>query len=601
MSTHRNIDRICVVVLVLTLLLTVAFMNGKRLGIQVVADEDAESYRGSAYFTENDLDGNWADNAYTTYIILDSNGGKIDGNGAYFLNGDLVIANGGWYVISGTLKDGSIIVDSQDSSKVWIRLDGVNVNCSDDACIQINQADKVFLTLAEGTENTLTSGRSYSEDALSDNTGGVIFSHDDLTINGSGSLAIEAGYQHGIDGNDSLVITGGTISITAPQDGIHVNDSLRYTEASLTVEAGDDAIHSGDELYVESGTILIKSCYEGLEATTIDIAGGDITIYPGDDGINASNGSSVSGFGGAMGDRMPAMTGEVPHMAEKEELEKAVERDMPSEQQEVYIRIGGGNLTIINETGRDADGLDSNGSIYIDGGTILVSLTGDGSNCAIDFGSESGGKCIVTGGTVLAFGGSDMAEAFSSESTQCAILYNLDSVMQEETKFQVINSEGEEVLSYTPDCSYSSIAFSSPALTVNETYTVVSGDHSDELTLGSTAITVGDSGASAGGMQPGSRFNMKPDDLENTERGFLSEQEGISASERSASADGKRGTPPQQNDDDKMAQSLTEEAQQTDDGFTLLMEIDRNTWILLGVSFFTLAAANLFAAKYRKW
>lgn len=514
MSTHRNIDRICIAVLVLTLLLTVAFMNGKKLGIKAVIDEDAESYSGSTYFTENDLDGDWADNAYTTDITLDSSGGKIDGNGAYFLNGDLVISNGGWYVLSGTLEGGSIIVDAHDSSKVWIRLNGVTVNCSDDACIQIDQADKVFLTLAEGTENTLTSGSSYSEDARSDNTGGTIFSHDDLTINGSGSLTIEAGYKHGIDGNDSLVITGGTISITAPQDGIHVNDSFRLTEASLTIDAGDDAIHSDDKLYVESGTILITSCYEGLEATAIDIAGGDITIYPSDDGLNANNGSPSIGFGGDTDRELPPMSGKVPaipsgdrsQMPEKAETEN----DMTSDQEETYIRIGGGNLTIINETGRDADGLDSNGSIYIDGGTILVSLSGDGSNCAIDYGSESGGECVVTGGTVLAFGGSDMAEAFSSDSTQCAVLYNLDSVMQAGTLFQVINSTGEEVLSYTPACSYSSIAFSSPALTVNEIYTVVYGENSVELTLESTVMTVGNS-RKKGGMRPGNRDN--PDHL----------------------------------------------------------------------------------------
>ena len=266
MSTHRNIDRICIVVLVLTLLLTVAFMNGEKLGIRVIADEDAEGYSGSTYFTANDLDGDWADNAYTTYITLDGSGGKIDGNGAYFLNGDLVISNGGWYVLSGTLENGSIIVDAYDSSKIWIRLNGVTVSCSDDACLQIDQADKVFLTLAEGTENSFTSGSSYSEDALSDNTGGAIFSHDDLTVNGSGSLTITAGYKHGIDVNDSLVISGGNITIDAPQDGIHVNDSFRFTGASLIIDAGDDAVHSDDELYVESGTILINSCYEGLES-----------------------------------------------------------------------------------------------------------------------------------------------------------------------------------------------------------------------------------------------------------------------------------------------------------------------------------------------
>ena len=301
MSTHKNIDRICIVVLVLTLLVTVAFMNGEKLGIRVVADEDAESYSGSTYFTENDVDGDWADNAYTTYITLDGSGGTIDGNGAYFLDGDLVISNGGWYVLTGTLEDGKIIVDAHDSSKVWIRLNGVTVSCSDDACLRVDQADKVFLTLAEDTENSFTSGTVYSEEALADNTGGTIFSHDDLTINGSGSLSITAGFKHGIDVNDSLVITGGTITITAPQDGIHVSDSLRFMEASLTIDAGDDAVHSDDELYIESGTVLINSCYEGFEAVTIDITGGDITMYPTDDGINANGGSSTMGFGGPGG------------------------------------------------------------------------------------------------------------------------------------------------------------------------------------------------------------------------------------------------------------------------------------------------------------
>ncbi|MCR5174579.1 MAG: carbohydrate-binding domain-containing protein [Oscillospiraceae bacterium] len=678
MSTHRNIDRICIVVLVLTLLLTVAFMNGEKLGIRAVADEDAESYSGSEYFTANDLDGDWADNAYTTYITLDSSGGKIDGNGAYFLDGDLVISGGGWYVLSGTLEGGSIIVDAYDSSKIWIRLDGVTVSCSDDACLRIDQADKVFLTLAEGTENAFSSGSSYSEEALADNTGGAVFARDDLTINGSGSLTITAGYKHGIDANDSLVITGGNIAITAPQDGIHVNDSFRFTAASLTIDAGDDAVHSDDELYVESGMICITSCYEGLEAITIDITGGDITIYPSDDGINANGSSSAMGFGGGMGDaastdntqdpgggeengtsagsdsqdgEMPSMPSGAMSQATEETAQTADASS--SEQEETYIRISGGNLTIVNETGRDADGLDSNGSIYIDGGTIHISLLGDGGNCAIDYGSESGGEFIVTGGKLLAFGDSSMAEEFSSASTQCAVLYNLDSSVQAGTLFQVISSTGEEILSYSPACSYSSIAFSSPDLTVGETYTVVYGESSAELTLESTAMTVGNSGG-MGGMQPGNMNNMQPgnmgsmdtEDAESTAGGSFPGSEGTSDSERPTPPDGGMGTPPQQRNDDNTMQSelsgsnnenssegaetensggnssesafpqnngsggmsgfMQEEASSTadtenvSDGFVSLTELDGNVWILLGMSFFILAAAILFALKYRQ-
>ena len=83
MSTHRNIDKICIVILVLTLLVTVVFMNGEKLGIEVIPDEDAENYTGTAYFTANDLDGTWSDNAYTTYITLSGDTAQIKGNGAY--------------------------------------------------------------------------------------------------------------------------------------------------------------------------------------------------------------------------------------------------------------------------------------------------------------------------------------------------------------------------------------------------------------------------------------------------------------------------------------------------------------------------------------
>lgn len=634
MSTHKNIDRICVVVLVLTLLVTAAFMNGEKLGIRAIADEDAESYSGSTYFTENDVDGDWADNAYTTYITLDGSGGTIDGNGAYFLDGDLVISNGGWYVFTGTLEDGKIIVDAHDSSKVWIRLNGVTVSCSDDACLRVDQADKVFLTLAEGTENSFSSGTAYSEEALADNTGGTIFSHDDLTINGSGSLSITAGYKHGIDVNDSLVITGGNITITAPQDGIHVSDSLRFMEASLTIDAGDDAVHSDDELYIESGTVLINSCYEGFEAVTIEIAGGDITMYPSDDGINANGGSSTMGFGGPGGggtngmpsppdfsDRdmssmsntseggmppmpgemsgtsstdgemsgmpsqgeMPSTPGEMPGTAQAENSDTD---DTAADEKETYIRISGGTLTIINETGRDADGLDSNGSIYIDGGDIRISLPGDGINNAIDYGSESGGECIVTGGTILAFGGSGMAEEFSESCTQCAVLYNVGSTLEAGTLFSLLDPEGEEIISYTPECSYSSVSFSLPEMTVGETYTVVCGENSSELTMDSTAVSAGTTaGENIGGNAGGHAFGMGG--MGGMRRGGMGFQNGSAENRSAESGSVEYGS----------TESESTESESTESGST---ESENAVWLFLGASFLALTAAILFAKYYRK-
>jgi len=114
-------------------------------------------------------------------------------------------------------------------------------------------------------------------------------------------------------------------------------------------------------LYIESGNINISSCYEGLEAIDITIAGGAIDITPTDDGINANGSGNRS-----------------------------------------VIRITGGDITITNANGRDADGLDSNKDIYISGGTLFISVVGDGSNSAIDYGTENGGVCEISGGTVIA-------------------------------------------------------------------------------------------------------------------------------------------------------------------------------------------------------
>ena len=114
----------------------------------------------------------------------------------------------------------------------------MDIRCSDDACLRVDQADKVFLTLAEGSVNSMASGESYSDAALADNTGGAIYAHDDLTINGSGSLSVTAAYKHGIDANDELVITGGTLTVDAVGDGLHVRDNLRICDASITLTAG---------------------------------------------------------------------------------------------------------------------------------------------------------------------------------------------------------------------------------------------------------------------------------------------------------------------------------------------------------------------------
>ena len=483
MSTSKHIDIICVVVLVLSLLLTVLFMNGEALGIEKVVDEDAEANSGSAYFTANDLNGDW-DTSSATVITLNGGSAKVSGSGAYAYDGGVVISNAGWYVISGTLTDGSITVDAYDSSKVWILLSGALITCSDDACLRVDQADKVFLTLAEGTENSFQSGAEYSEDALSDGTGGAIFAHDDLTINGSGTLRITAEYKHGIDANDALVITGGTIDITAPEDGLHVNDEFNFCGASLTVSAGDDGIHSDTSVYIESGTVLINECNEGVEAPQIEISGGDVTIYPSDDGLNANGGSVSFGFFPGMQQTETAVTSDTEDSAEEDE-------------EESYIRISGGTLTIVNANARDADGIDSNGSIYISGGTIRVSMA-DSGGYALDCGSESGGVMEISGGTLVGCGSYAMAESFDSSSAQPSILYTYSAGVEAGTTVALEDTDGNVILSYEAPCAFSCVNLSCPELTLGETYLMVIGDNVEEITIEEVSASYGD--AQSGGF-----------------------------------------------------------------------------------------------------
>ena len=595
MSTHNTLDKICVAIVICSLVLTVLFMNGEALGITKIVDEDAEQNSDSAYFTTNDQNGSW-DTTGAAAITLTGDGASISGNGAYVYDGNVVIAEAGRYVLSGSLEDGSIIVDAHDSSKVWILLDGVEINCSDDACIQVDQADKVFLTLAEGSENTLISGSAYSDTALSDGTDGAIFAHDDLTINGSGSLTVTAQYSHGISANDDLVITGGTITISAADDAIHVNDSIRIKDAAITVtagddgllttnevengylyiesgtlditasgdgihttgdvtvaggetniSAGDDGIHSDASVFVQSGTILISDCYEGIEALIIDVSGGDVSINCEDDGFNANGGSSdMFGGGGQMGGgqndgtfghggmhgsgtdegttgEMPTppdmgeegMSGGMPAGQETDTASGSGQSSADTEDVETYISISGGNIRIVNEVGQDADGLDSNGDIKISGGTIYISLLGTGSNCAVDYASESGGVAEITGGTIIACGASSMAEGFDTTSTQASILYNTSTVAEAGTTLTVADADGSVLLSWEVPCGFSSALISCPEMKVGGTYTVSAGGTSEEITLEGVSTTYGDSqgGMHGGDMGQGGMHGggMRPD------------------------------------------------------------------------------------------
>lgn len=565
MSTNRHIDAICAAVTFMTVLLAILFMNGAALGIEPIADEDA----GTGQFTANDLDGAWD---ATGAARIDLTEGTVTGNGAYILDGDVHIVYGGKYVLSGALANGSVIVEADGNDKIWLLLDGADIHCEDSAALLVEQAEKVFLTLADGTENAISSGSAYRQDAVNAGIDGAVFARDDLTINGSGSLTVAGAYQHGIVCNDDLVIAGGTVTVTATQDGLHANDSTRIANADLTITAGDDGVTvSNDEntgyFYMESGRVTIPSCYEGIEAINVTIDGGTMDITSTDDGINANGAGSLS----------PVIT------------------------------VNGGDVRIVNTQGMDADGMDSNGNITINGGRVFVSVVGAGANSAIDYGSENGGVCQVNGGTLVACGGSGMVESLDATSAQGFV--ETAAMGAAGTRLTLADESGNMLLDETIPNPFTYVMLSAPGMTGGGRYTLSVDGAETQVTANDTSGAGGgfgdfDSmgGMFGGGMGMGDRSNAFPGQNEGTAPGQM-----LGPSQTAPATDGTEAEPPAPpeafNDrGGSMMRGGEQFMQQQQDEAVVTgyrTAISGESLILLGISALVLLAGILIAAKFK--
>ena len=300
----------------------------------------------------------------------------------------VTITDEGIYVLAGTLNDGMIIVDAEDSDKVQLVLNGVTIHSETSAPIYVRQADKVFLTLEGGTLNTLTCGESFV--AIDENNiDAAIFSKDDLTLNGSGALTIESPAGHGIVGKDDLVITGGAYTITAASHGLDANNSVRMKDATITVAAGKDAIHcehsedaSLGYIYLENNTLNLTAEGDGISAGAwMQIRSGTYTILSGGGSVNGAKQSSDSwgGYPGGMGGgRGPGgMGGGMGGFGGQSSGSSSTEEDSTS----IKGLKATGDLTILGGTfsiDSADDAIHSNASISISGGTFVISSGDDG-------------------------------------------------------------------------------------------------------------------------------------------------------------------------------------------------------------------------------
>ena len=335
----------------------------------------------SEAFSDRDLSGDY-DAAEAVTITLNGTSAAASSEYVKISGSTVTITAAGTYLLSGTLDNGSVIVDASKDDKIQLVLDGVTIHSDTFAAIYVAQADKVFITLADGSVNTLTNGSGFIQ--IDDNkVDGVIFSKDDITLNGTGSLTITSpdangivgkdevtitggaynitAANHAIEGKDSIAVSDGTFTLTAGEDGLHSeNDddetlgNIYLAGGTFTITVGDDAIHANTMLQIDGGTFTISGA-EGLEATYVQINGGTISISATDDGVNAAHKSSVY---------------------------------TPT------FEMNDGTLTVVMGPG-DTDGIDSNGNIVVNGGTIDV--TG---NSTFDY----DGTAQYNGGTIIVNG-----------------------------------------------------------------------------------------------------------------------------------------------------------------------------------------------------
>jgi hypothetical protein len=319
----------------------------------------------SVEYDSDDLDSS-ASRSDMSYIELEGNSITLDGSGAIVDGNIITVTSAGMYSISGTLDDGQIIVNTGDKETVKLVLNGADIACSTSAPIYVVNAEKTVITLADGTENYVADGDSYIlEDTESDEPNAAIFSNDDLTINGDGSLTVSANYNNGITSNDDLKITGGNLTVNAVNDGVKGKDSIAVKDGMITVNAGSDGMQSNNDedaekgyISIEDGTFNITAGMDGIQAETrLVVSGGNITISSGGGSINSSSRDNWGNWG-----------------MENNPNDNSSADSAKGMKAGVNITIAGGTINIDSSD----DSVHSNDSLTINGGDILLASGDDG-------------------------------------------------------------------------------------------------------------------------------------------------------------------------------------------------------------------------------
>ncbi len=435
-------------------------ISGSQAPPPTAAGDTAQS--DSFDFTVTDRDKDASYDALTATPLIFSSANQTE-----------TITEEGTYLVSGSSDNGQLIVDlttaaDPENSKVHLVFDGVTLTNTAAPAVVVTQADKVFITLADGSVNTLSDGSGRTDlaadDAANDDTAdnadenATLYSHDDLSINGTGALNVSSTSHHAIKCQDNLVIADGTILITSGKDGLRGKDAVKIAGGTITVQAGDDGIFSsqtdapyekgfvsitggeitinaeGDGIKAEAlvrlagGSVNVESSNEGIEGCLVWLEGGLHSLTAFDDGINAA--------------------GDI--------------------RTDYLINITGGTYSINAE----GDGVDSNSTLTQSGGTVVVAGPSQGQ---AEGSLDAEYSATITGGTMVALDNAAMPATYGTDSTQSTLLYSADSVQAADTRITLVDSSSTVIFSLVAPKDFRNIAFSSPQLKEGESYSFVLG------------------------------------------------------------------------------------------------------------------------------
>lgn len=468
----------------------------------------------------------------------------------------VTITEAGTYVLSGTLTDGQVIIDAGDEDDVRLVLENASITCTTTAPVYAKNADKVIISLPENTESSVTDTVTGTDG--NDELTAAIFAKCDLSVNGTGTLNVNANANDGITSEDKLKITGGVLNITSADDGlvgkdavlikdgtVHITASgngIKSTKSeadkgyvyigggTVNITAGQDGIQAETSVLISSGEVNVtagggangeqktgNAMFDGAQSTTtdetlstkgikaeavLDIIGGTVTVDSADDGLHADNTLTIEdgtvtveeSCEGLEAINLTINGGTIDVTASDDGLNAA-----GSSGDGGFGTAGADTLTInggMLTVNASGDGLDSNGTLTINGGTVYVSgPTGDGNGTF-----DCDGVFTINGGVVLGTGSSGMLKTPTTDSKQNTISVSCTGSAGDTV--EVKGADGNTLVSAVTPKSFTNVTFSTPDITEGETYTVyVNGTEAASETC--SGVVSGATGMGSFGGGPG--------------------------------------------------------------------------------------------------